>query len=147
MPRSDKSPEVEEIRELIRAKGLRSTWPRVAVLRELRRASAPLSHAEMAEKLAADGVDRATVYRNLVDLADVGLLARSDLGDHVWRFELKAEGSSHGSEHPHFVCTECGDVSCLPDAVIRVTAGSGSPHSVTARAVEVQLKGLCDGCE
>ena len=98
--------------------------------------------------LADRGFDRATVYRNLIDLADKGILVRTDLGDHVWRFELRArpEKRGHGTEHPHFVCTDCGDVSCLPSVAVRLVATEGAPKSLSRRAVEVHVKGLCDNC-
>ena len=103
------------LRDRIRAAGMRSTVPRVAVLERLEEAGTPVSHAEIYEGLAARGFDRATVYRNLIDLTEAGLLSRTDLGDHVWRFELRSERAGRGDEpsgHPHFVCTDCGE-SCL----------------------------------
>ena len=47
-----------------------------------------MNHSEVAEALEEAGFDRATLYRNLVDLAAAGILNRSDYGDHSWRFEL-----------------------------------------------------------
>src|SRR4051812_24845920 len=72
----------------LRGAGLRRTGPRVAVLERLEAATAPLSHGEVAAMLTPAGFDRATVYRNLIDLVKKGLVRRADLGDHVWRFEL-----------------------------------------------------------
>lgn len=126
---------------------MRSTGPRVAVLAYLRKATAPLSHTEIHEALADRGYDRATIYRNLMDLAEAGLVTRSDLGDHVWRFELrgtKAGGDEDG--HPHFVCVDCGEVSCLPDQAVKVRAATGAPKALATKQVEVQIKGRCDDC-
>jgi len=106
---------MSQLRSTIRNSGLRSTAPRVAVLQYLRDTSKPMTHAEICEALEEKGFDRATLYRNLIDLTEVGLLSRTDVGDHVWRFELRREGQrGHRSEHPHFMCTDCGEVSCLP---------------------------------
>jgi Fur family ferric uptake transcriptional regulator len=136
-----------EIRTKIRASGLRSTAPRVAVLQYLQTATTPVSHAELFEVLADQGFDRATIYRNLVDLTEIGLLSRTDVGDHVWRFELKREGArGHQNEHPHFMCTDCGEVSCLPDVNVRISPTPGTPKSLTTKQVVVQLQGLCDRC-
>ena len=146
MKKRARSEELVEARTLIRKAGLRSTGPRVAVLRVLRRAAGPQSHAEIYDALAAEGFDRATVYRNLVDMAEAGLLNRSDLGDHVWRFELRGETGPHTAEHPHFVCTDCGDVSCLPGAEVRIKPGRGAPRGAGVKGVEVQIKGRCDDC-
>lgn len=80
--------EVDEIRTLVRNSGLRSTAARITVIQFLRQATSPLTHAEIAEDLTPMGFDKATVYRNLIDLAEAGLVKRTELGDHAWRFEL-----------------------------------------------------------
>jgi Fur family ferric uptake transcriptional regulator len=145
-PQRAPAPTVAELQDEIRSYGMRSTGPRVAVLAYLSRATAPLSHTELHEALADRGYDRATIYRNLMDLAEAGLLVRSDLGDHVWRFERKKASPGHKEGHPHFVCTDCGEVSCLPDVAVKVVGGSGAPKALGTRQVEVQVKGRCDDC-
>jgi len=147
MKRTQPSSSPAEIRAKIRASGLRSTAPRVAVLQYLQTATTPVSHAELFEVLADQGFDRATIYRNLVDLTEIGLLSRTDVGDHVWRFELKRENQrGHQTEHPHFMCTDCGEVECLPGVNIRISPTPGTPKSLTTKQVGVQLQGLCDRC-
>jgi Fur family ferric uptake transcriptional regulator len=136
-----------ELRSKIRASGLRSTAPRVAVLQYLQHATTPVSHAELCEHLADQGFDRATIYRNLIDLTEAGLLTRTDVGDHVWRFELKREGQrGHQTEHPHFMCTDCGEVECLPGVSVRISPTPGAPRALNAKNVVVQLQGRCDRC-
>jgi len=140
---------LKELQAELRSHGLRSTAPRLAVLAYLQRATSPASHGEIADAVAPQGFDRATVYRNLMDLADKGIVARSDLGDHVWRFELRrkeAAAGGHGTDHPHFVCTDCGDIECLPPLAVRVVGAQGAPRALAEKAVEVQVKGLCDDC-
>ncbi len=133
-------------RELLREAGLRTTRPRLRVLEQLGRASTPISHGELVEELEQQGMDRTTVYRNLLDLTDAGLVRRSDLGDHVWRFELKRGDAEREPEHPHFTCTDCGTVECLPEVTVQVARGQRAPKSIVRRQVEVQLRGLCDDC-
>ncbi len=123
------------------------TAARVAVLRCLCEATAPLTHSEVCDQLSALGFDRATLYRNLIDLTEAGLARRSDLGDHLWRFEL-AGGDDHDEQnHAHFVCRECGDVSCLPEDAFTVAAALDVPRAVRERAVEIQVRGLCNACD
>jgi Fur family ferric uptake transcriptional regulator len=136
-----------DYQERLRTAGLRSTAPRVAVLRELEAATAPMSHADLVELLGDEGYDRVTIYRNLTDLTEAGLVRRADLGDHVWRFELKREEKAHQGTHPHFTCTDCGTVSCLPTEAVRITPAKGAPKAVGARSVDIQLRGRCDDCE
>lgn len=136
------------LRERLRDAGLRATAPRLAVLQHLEAARGPLSHAEVADHLAVDGLDRATIYRNLIDLTERGLLRRNDLGDHVWRFELaRAESADHRVDHPHFVCSECGAVACLPEETVVVRTTRSTPAALKRRqSVQVQLRGRCDSC-
>ncbi|HHO50055.1 MAG TPA: transcriptional repressor [Deltaproteobacteria bacterium] len=137
-------PTIEELRQQIRGLGLRATGARLAVLRVLSGQASPTSHPEIVAALASDGWDRATLYRNLVDLTEVGLLRRVDHGDHVWRYELADR--AHGSEdHPHFLCTVCGDVSCLPELELELSAEE-LPAAVRSGNVAIQLRGTCDGC-
>lgn len=136
---------IDAAKQMLRESGLRATPARVAVLRFLAEAKAPASHPEIADELGEGGWDRATLYRNLIDLTRTGLVRRSDMGDHMWRFELiGADSAAH--EHPHFVCSECGIIECLPQAEIALTKSRGTPRAVKRRKVEVHLRGRCDIC-
>ena len=134
---------LDELRALVRAKGLRATPSRLAVLDLLRAKRAPMSHGDVADRLETQAWDRATIYRNLTDLVEVGLLRRTDVGDHVWRFE--AIGAHASARHPHFVCTECGAVECLPELELAMRR-TKAPRALRQRQVEVQVRGLWDAC-
>lgn len=140
------APSIDDYRARIRRAGLRSTTSRVAVLQRLDAAGKPMTHAELAEELGLKGFDRATVYRNLADLTEAGLVTRSELGDHVWRFEVRREGLPHTLDHPHFVCLDCGSVACLSDVKIDIRPSPGSKQSVIGQLTEVLLKGRCERC-
>jgi Fur family ferric uptake transcriptional regulator len=144
--RAPSAPSLKDLQGLLRDAGLRSTAPRLAVLEYFHANGGQNSHAELFLALEGRGFDRATIYRNLMDLAEAEILSRTDLGDHVWRFELKrgAGGIVHAGEHPHFVCVDCGGVSCLPELAIRLFGRA--PRSVMKKQFEIQLKGLCDEC-
>lgn len=136
----------DELRNKLRDMGLRATAARVAVLEVLVTADGPLSHADVCERVGDRGFDRATLYRNLVDLAEVGMLRRSDHGDHVWRFELTEGTPSHPPDaHAHFVCSDCGTVECLPSAAVSVKPVRGAPRALK-KSVEIQVRGRCDSC-
>jgi len=80
---------------------------------------------EVFAELQAEGWDRATLYRNLVDMTDAGLLRRVDLGDHVWRYEL--EHRVDQLEALRFLVR--GDVLTLRGAAVRFVLSS---HVVSA---------------
>ncbi|MEO8553762.1 MAG: transcriptional repressor, partial [Kofleriaceae bacterium] len=122
---------LEELRAAVRGKGLRATPSRLAVLELLRASDTPMSHGDVADRLASQAWDRATIYRNLTDLAEAELVRRTDVGDHVWRFEAVSDEHASGT-HPHFVCTECGIVEGLPElelSLSRAATRSKPPRS------------------
>jgi Fur family transcriptional regulator, ferric uptake regulator len=136
-----------DLRALIREKGLRATPARIAVCEALQQAPGPLTHAEVAKLLDDRGTDQTTVFRNLSDLTEVGLVRRLEVGDHLYRFEWSGSPGTE-SGHAHFVCVECGEVTCLHD----MSAESATPVQRAAKrgigtVTEVLYKGHCTDCE
>jgi len=163
---------IDAVKALVREAGLRCTAARLAVLQHMLTVTGPETHAEVSTALDHRGFDQATIYRNLTELTEAKLVTRVDLGDHVWRFEVKrhGDGSGHGGDHPHFVCTSCGEVSCLDDVNVAITqrpvgdttaasaggiaaakGGKKSPAAGKRQGIpavtEVLLKGTCGNCE
>ncbi|WP_372723612.1 Fur family transcriptional regulator [Novipirellula sp.] len=142
MTKNDES--LDLVKQAIRDAGLRATPARIATLQLLRAATSPLTHAVVAEHLATTGVDKATAFRNLNDMVDAGLLRRTEVGDHVWRFEAIMGEPGHDSAHPHFLCVDCGNVSCLDD--VKLTAGSQRASEKVGEVTEILLRGHCNEC-
>jgi Fur family ferric uptake transcriptional regulator len=161
---------IDAVKSLVRGAGLRCTAARLAVMQHMLMASGPVTHADVSESLADRGFDRATIYRNLTELTEAKLLTRVDLGDHVWRFEARRHRDGHGAgeDHPHFVCTSCGEVSCLDDVTVAISPRPGKPpadgdgntgavkgakkksragRQTLPAVTEVLLKGTCENCE
>jgi Fur family ferric uptake transcriptional regulator len=140
----------ERIRQQIRNAGLRATASRISVIERLHQVGRPLTHSDLSEALVPEGFDRASIFRNLTDLTEVGLISRTDLGDHVWRFYAADEPTrpeSHYAQHPHFVCIECGGVQCLEAVEVSVKSGRRkAPKAVVRRDVEINFRGYCDAC-
>jgi len=146
------------VKTRIRDSGLRCTAARLAVMDHLGSAAGPRTHAEVSEALANLGFDRATIYRNLTELTEKKLVSRVELGDHVWRFEIKRTGGhgAVGEDHPHFLCTTCGEISCLDDVRVAITpksrrrttasAARGARATRIHSVTEVLLKGRCESC-
>jgi len=133
------------IRDEIRAAGLRATLGRVATLKLLREADSPVTHSFVADGLGDLGIDKATVFRNLNDMTDAGLLRRTELGDHVYRFEEIRPGESREKAHPHFLCTVCGTISCVGN--VTLTDGSLRESNKVGEIVEILLRGRCNDCK
>lgn len=136
---------VTEARAMLRSLKLRSTAARIAVLQSMTNSTTPLSHAEVTEKLADVGFDPSTIFRSLTELAEAGILHRVDLGDGARRFEFVPEGADVDGAHPHFLCLDCGKITCLQDFTFSLRSSNkhtAQPGNVT----EVLLKGHCSEC-
>ncbi|MCU0880848.1 MAG: transcriptional repressor [Pirellulaceae bacterium] len=132
-------------REVLHSAGIKCTEQRLAVLCELEHAVEPVSHREMLARLADYHWDPATIFRNLNDLCDVGLVRRIDVGDHVWRFELRSSEAER-AEHPHFLCVQCGTITCLHEVAMNEALGPLRTSQPTLAVEEVLLKGKCPTC-
>lgn len=134
----------EWAREKIRSAGLRATPARIATLKVLHGSGSPLTHAEVSDKLENLEIDKATIFRNLTDLVARNVVRRSALGDNVWRFEIIKESAHEPDSHPHFICIDCGSVSCMEDVELKRTSTSKSP--LFERITEIVLRGHCNEC-
>jgi Fur family ferric uptake transcriptional regulator len=126
----------------MREAGLRRGGARRAVIEVLANESCALSALEIDDRL--DGVGRASVYRTLSELADLGLVHKLDLGSDTGRYERTEPGGEH---HHHMVCDDCGKVLPFSDdgierAVTKISGGSG----FEVRDHEIVLHGACDAC-
>ena len=135
---------LESVKQAIRGAGLRVTPARIAILQLLRLASSPQTHADVAEQLSPIGVDNATVFRNLNVMTRKGLLRRAELGDHVWRFEIVGSEAGRVAAHPHFLCIECGEVTCLDD--VELTPESRLETERVGEVTEILVRGHCNSC-
>lgn len=100
----------------------------LAALHRLGPGDEAVSHAELAAALAPEGWDRATVYRNLVDLVDAGLATKHDLGDHTWRFALKSASTAKGPAAA--MVDGDGSAEAIPDGAVTVKPWRGCPDWV-----------------
>ena len=135
----------EEVRGLLKERGLRATAPRVAVLVLLHETAAPVSHEQVMALLPDVGFDKATIWRVLADLAEQGLLRRMDLGDRTWRYELRDACRAVADDHAHFLCEDCGNVACLPSLELRDSEGQ-LPAELRGTTFRVRILGQCAEC-
>ena len=119
----------------------RATPARIRVLRLLREAPAPLSHAEIETRLGDMALDRVTLYRVLDWLVDSGLAHKNADASRVFRFSAASVGEH--ATHVHFRCELCGGVYCL-DASLPVVPELPSGFSLTR--MDFDLRGVCARC-
>ena len=134
-----------EVRGLIRDRGMRATAARIAVLVTLHENQGPMTHEQVMGCLPSGVYDKASVWRVLSDLAGVGILRRMDLGDRSWRYELYDSCRTVTDDHPHFLCEECGNVTCLPSLEVRARDGN-LPEALVNADFRIRIAGTCGDC-
>ncbi len=134
----------DEARDCLKRHGLRSTGPRIAVLRTLADANSPLSYTDVIESLGETDWDPATVYRNLIKLRDTGIATIVSRVEGISRYALKSD-ETDDHQHPHFVCDNCSRVSCLPVEISASISIAGQWADSISKAM-IQLRGECPDC-
>ena len=121
---------------------MRRTRQREAILAALREAKRPLAPAEIAELASesVDGLNLATVYRNLKRMTETGELSLVECVGRPARYEVA--GLDH---HHHFLCEVCDRLfdlhGCAGPAV-----DSLAPEGFEVREHHIQLSGRCSDC-
>jgi len=131
----------DAIRRSLALGGLRSTPQRYAVMGFLMKQAGHPTAAEIFE--AVNRVDprssRATIYNNLRDLVQAGLVREVAIEGRAARFDAK------GVRHHHFICDRCGKIEDV-DWYDVPRPAAGSLGKRVLRECELIFRGLCDKC-
>src|SRR5580698_5963419 len=131
----------EAIKRSLAGRGLRSTPQRYAVMAFLLEQAGHPTAAEIFG--AVNRIDprssRATIYNNLRDLVQAGLVREVAMEGRAARFDAKAK------QHHHFICDHCGNVEDL-DWYDVPRPASDSLGKRTLRECELIVRGLCAKC-
>ena len=91
-----------------------------------------------------DHVGRASVYRTLEQLEELGLVQRVELGGESTAFERVDPAGHH---HHHLVCTTCGRVLPFEDSGLeRAIQAVRTSEGFKVEAHEITLRGTCERC-
>jgi len=131
---------------LLAKAGYRKGGARAAVVAALAGERCAVTVPELEARLRSSGakVSRASIYRALEQLEQLGLIARVATGEGMARFERVALGGEH---HHHHVCERCGRVSPFFDEGLERAIGALAVRlPLTISGHEVQLRGRCARC-
>ena len=136
----------EHARSALAEAGHRSGGAREAVVELLAGQDCCLSAHEIAEELhrAGAGIGKASVYRALDLLHQMGLVQRVEIDGGGSRYEPVVPGGEH---HHHAVCETCGKVTAFEDEKLERTLERLSgrlKHSM--RAHDIVIRGDCFRC-
>jgi Fur family peroxide stress response transcriptional regulator len=121
--------------------GLRTTPQRYAVMAFLRQQPGHPTAAEIFEavNLVDPRSSRATIYNNLRDLVQAGLVREVAMEGRAARFDIK------GMPHHHFICDRCGNVEDLDWYDVPQPPAASLGRRVL-RECELIFRGLCTSC-
>jgi len=129
--------------DVLRARGLRVTAPRIAVYTALH----AIPHATADEVTThvrgiLGAVSQQAVYDVLAALEDAELVRRIEPAGHPARFESRVADNHH-----HVVCRQCGrvdDVDCAVGGAPCLDAGAATGFAIDE--AEITFWGLCPDC-
>lgn len=135
----------DELKDMIRESGLRVTDHRLLILETIAKVKQPVTVYELLEDLRKkEGIDQATVYRNLASLHEAHLLRRLDFNHGHAHYELET-----GRATQAIVCSNCETIEkidgiSIEDTVKKMLRKSKKFKHTTTHSMEIY--GLCKTC-
>jgi Fur family transcriptional regulator, ferric uptake regulator len=126
--------------------GYRRGGARRAILELLDEQTCALSAVEIERALSERRreVSRASVYRVMEELAEIGLVQRVEIGQGIVRYEPVRDGHGH---HHHLVCDRCGRLEPFTDdGLERAIRRLSERLPVQVSEHEIVLHGSCEDC-
>lgn len=132
--------------ERLHAAGFRRGGARTAVVEALADQDCAISAFELEDHLGRRGADagRASIYRALEQLADLGLLKRVEVCRGTTSYERVDPAGGH---HHHAICGDCGKLIPFEDSSLEQAIGKVAGRmdfDVTEH--DVVLRGHCGHC-
>ena len=136
---------IGNINQLLDNAGLRKTKGRETILQLLYTQNRPLAHQEIIARKCISKYNRVTIYRILETLQKVGLLHKILGSDGVWRFCIHkhTKGKKCGGNHIHFFCSECNQMSCMPEQSL---PWINPPKGAKIISKQLVVHGVCANC-
>lgn len=143
MPSLTGTNDLQDLIDMLRARGQRVTSQRLVILRELRRRERHASAEEVHRAVHRDlpGISVPTVYATLELLAELRLARKLKSGTGVSLYDARTE------PHQHMMCRRCGRVDDLEgeldaDALLSAARARGFRPD----CAELTIWGVCEEC-
>ena len=138
---------IEELKKIVKQKGLKYTEQREIVLSILLQADGHLTAEEVYNQIKKDypnsNVGIATVYRALSFLEEVDLITSITFGTDGKKYESNAK-----SHHDHLICTSCGKIiEFMDDEIEKRQDKIAKKNKFKITSHSMQLYGTCETCQ
>jgi len=137
--------QLDLVRRSLHGRGLRMTAVRCRIVEEILSSDGHFNAEGLIARLNGSGakVSRATVYRTVGCLVEVGLLRRYDHRDRPAEYEPTL-GREH---HEHMICVACGHVvEFVEEEIERLQDEVCHRHGFRPLRHTLQIHGLCSSC-
>ena len=127
--------------------GVKATPMRMLVLEQMLMQERNLTLSEIENLLYP--ADRVTIYRTLQTFVKSGIAHAIESVGTTPVYALCAGGCTHKAHtdmHPHFVCENCGKITCCTDFIFSFRQKANTPEYIIHKA-EMTLKGICAECK
>lgn len=137
---------IEEALENLKASGLKTTRTRKALLTILVREHGPFTIEELQQRLEAAGssCDIVTIYRNMTNFEEAGMVRSCDFGDGSARFEWALGEHAH---HHHIICQNCRKIEELELCVVEELEQLVSKRGYSQVSHRLEFYGICTACQ
>jgi len=136
-------PRLDEILDLLRARGGRITTPRRAIISALLQSGGHITADELTNQIQADypDVHLSTIYRCLETLEELAVIDHVHLGHGRAVYHLADEA------HQHLMCDVCAKVIEVPDALFASLSDRlRTDYGFTIQPRHFALLGRCADC-
>ena len=138
---------IDELKKIVKQKGLKYTEQREIVLSVLLDAQDHLTAEEVYNEIKKEHTDSnigiATVYRALSFLEGVDLITSIAFGTDGKKYESNAK-----SHHDHLICTNCGKIiEFIDDEIEKRQDKIAKKNKFKITSHSMQLYGTCETCQ
>ena len=138
---------IDELKKIVKQKGLKYTEHREIVLSVLLDAQDHLTAEEVYNEIKKEHTDSnigiATVYRALSFLEEVDLITSIAFGTDGKKYESNAK-----SHHDHLICTNCGKIiEFIDDEIEKRQDKIAKKNKFKITSHSMQLYGTCETCQ
>ena len=138
---------IDELKKIVKQKGLKYTEQREIVLSVLLDAQDHLTAEEVYNEIKKEHTDSnigiATVYRALSFLEEVDLITSIAFGTDGKKYESNAK-----SHHDHLICTNCGKIiEFIDDEIEKRQDKIAKKNKFKITSHSMKLYGTCEVCQ
>ena len=133
-----------DVEDILTRKEVKPTSNRILVMRELIKASHPVSLADLEISLGFS-MDKARIFRVLELFSEKDIIHVIEDGSRSLKYELCHSGTHHtiADQHVHFYCERCKETYCFEDVSVPLV---NIPEGFSPHTINYMIKGICPKC-